>query len=98
MGCRAPECLSSKVGARGQAGAGVRAPGTEKISQLKGFLIRIKRRAMAFFERCPVGWGGKLRFARVGGGGGKEGARVQGGSKGFDFGGVTCANTYKKEE
>ena len=47
---------------------GARAPGTEQISQLVSykkkanfatctFLTRTKRRKMAFFEGCPVGWG-----------------------------------------
>ena len=33
-----------------------RAPGTEQISHR--ILTRTKRRKMAFFEGCPVGWGG----------------------------------------
>ena len=39
---------------------GARAPGTEQISCVVflEFRTRTKRKTMAFFEGCPVGWGG----------------------------------------
>ena len=50
-------------------------PGTEQISQLN-------QRKMAFFEGCPVGWGG---------------TRARGGSKGFGSGGVGGRGTGPRD-
>ena len=49
---------------------GARAPGTEQISQLASYFNQSK---MAFFEGCPVGWGGYK------GSGGVQGLRFRGG-------------------
>ena len=56
---------AGKIGGRGTD------PGAEQISQLASFFL--KRRNMAFFEGCPVGWG------RVQGLGGGPRALVPGG-------------------
>ena len=42
------------------------------------FLTRTKRRKMAFFEGCPVGWGGGTRRSWPGGRGGRPRALVAG--------------------
>ena len=58
---------------------GARAPGTEQISQLASYFYPSK---MAFFEGCPVGWGG---------------TRARGGSKGFGSGGVGGRGTGPRD-
>ena len=51
------------------------APGMEQIS--RGIVTRTKRRKMAFFEGCPVGWGGVPTGAGLVDGGVDQGPWLQ---------------------
>ena len=72
---------------------GARAPGTEQISQrvsyfyfiFLSFLTRTKRRKIAFFEGCPVGWGGVPTGAGLVDGGVDQGPWLQGVAAGWQF-------------
>ena len=82
--------------------------GVEQISQRVSYsccFYVYKKRKMAFFEGCPVGWGGGTHQSWPGGGGGKRrgqgrvggGAKAWGGSKGFGSGGVGGRGTGTKD-
>ena len=59
------EGVGERLGARGVREAGQGLGGgckgeqiSQRVSYFLSFLTRTKRRNMAFFEGCPVGWGG----------------------------------------